>query len=385
MSQVDPAQHTLTSGDLTAPEVAELVAREDLLTNLEGRLAQFLDDQRAQLGLISQDTHTLVDGWSPMLMGGKRLRAAFAYWAWRAYGGTPQSQQVHAMYRIGAALELFQAAALFHDDVMDRSDTRRGIPTAHRAFAAAHGSSNFLGDGDQYGLSTAILLGDLSLVASENEFRAGAAEFDPQAREAAHQHFDDMRTVVTVGQFLDVHAQVAPWTLDLDVAEARALKVIETKTASYSVNSPLQIGAALAGASPGEQAQLKQFGIPVGMAYQLVDDLISMFGDPAVTGKPAGDDLKEGKRTVLVIEALRRLSPSDRTVLQEALGNPDLNDAQVTELISLIEGSGAVQAVKDRVAQLSSQGLETLAGLKIDQTARATLFDLTRTALRRLS
>ena len=372
-----PAKH------LVDRSVTELVATEDLYAQLQDRLTSILATQRASLATLSPDADLLVDAWTPMLMGGKRLRAAFAYWAWRAYGGDRFGPQAPGMIRVCAALELFQAAALFHDDVMDRSDTRRGIPTAHRAFAAAHTSGGLLGDGEQYGLSAAILLGDLSLVVSENEFRAGTRDFDRDHGDSAHTHFDAMRTVVTVGQFLDVHAQVATWSPDLSQAEARALKVIETKTASYSVNSPLQIGAALAGASATEHEALAKFGIPVGMAYQLVDDLLGMFGDPSETGKPAGDDIREGKRTVLIIEALRRVSPADRTRLENSLGDQDLTDEQVRDLIELVRSSGAVEATEARIAELSSRGLAALANLAITGVGADMLNELTRIALSR--
>lgn len=385
MSQPDPAPWAALTPDSQQLKVTELVAQEGLKEALEVRLTAVLAEQRAHLNSISTDANHLVEAWTPMLQGGKRIRAAFAYWAWRAYGGDHTGPLTPAIIRIGAALELFQAAALFHDDVMDRSDTRRGIPTAHRAFATAHKNSESLGDGEQYGLSAAILLGDLSLVASENEFRGGSRSFDPLVADRAHKHFDDMRTVVTVGQFLDVHAQVAPWEDDLAGAEARALTVIETKTASYSVNSPLQIGASFAGISDAESERLKAFGIPVGMAYQLVDDVLGMFGDQAVTGKPSGDDLKEGKRTVLVIEALRVLGAADRTTLQNALGNPNLTDAEVASLIALIKDSGAVEATLARVQQLSHQGLEALAQLDMQESGRSMLYALTQSALRRLS
>lgn len=380
MSQSVPVSLTLPAANMS---VAELVQAEGLKQQLEERLGTVLAEQRDQLSAISTDAHLMIDAWTPMLMGGKRLRAAFAYWAWRAYGGHASAENRSGVLQVCAALEMFQAAALFHDDVMDRSDTRRGIPTAHRSFATTHQQEVLHGDADQYGLSAAILLGDLSLIASENEFRAGAALFPAANALEAHKHFDAMRTVVTVGQFLDVHAQVAQWQDDLTGAETRSLTIIETKTASYSVNSPLQIGASLAGASAQEHEKLRGYGIPVGMAYQLVDDLLGIFGDPEVTGKPAGDDLREGKRTVLVIEALRALSPKDRAVLQDSLGNSELEDSEVTKLITLIKNSGAVEATQQRIDELTAQGLAALASLEIDQTAREVLEQLTSLALRR--
>lgn len=356
---------TINGSSNTLPSDARLLVDVDSLrAGVDARLANILREQSDTLGAISVDSALLVDAWRVLLSGGKRLRAAFAYWGYRVISPdtdlTPKTQE--SLYRVGAALELFQAAALFHDDVMDRSDTRRGNTTAHRAFEKLHVDNQFVGDSAHYGVSTAILLGDLSLVESEKEFREASYAFPEEARLNSHKIFDLMRSTVTVGQFLDVHAQVAPWNTegDYSTAKERAYNIIRTKTSSYSVTHPLLAGAALAGASEEQLRVLEEFAMPVGIAYQLFDDLLGVFGDPETTGKPAGDDLREGKRTVLVLEALERLSNDDRIRLQNALGDATLSDSHVSELISLIASSGARSATEEIVANLAAQGLSHL-------------------------
>lgn len=360
-----------------------LVDREDLRPLVDGRLRAVLSEQAEVLATISADAAPLVDAWSQMLAGGKRLRAAFAYWSWRAHGGRPGTPDAAALVGVGAALELFQAAALFHDDVMDRSDTRRGIPTAHRSFAARHRDSGWSGDADQFGLSSAILLGDLSLVASEDEFLQAVREMPATRTDPARVLFTQMRTEVTVGQYLDMHAQMLPWTDDFDADERRAREVVRSKSARYSVESPILLGAALAGATPEQLEVCSAVGLPLGEAFQLRDDLLGAFGDPATTGKPAGDDLREGKRTLLVVRAMRALDPAARARLASLLGAPDLSAADVDEMQQTIRGTGAPDEVEDLIESLSDAALSALAGSGLDEPAVETLSALARAAVQR--
>lgn len=362
-----------------------LVDVEHVREGVNARLSDVLSEQTVVLGNISSDASALIDAWEVLLSGGKRLRAAFSYWGFRAADGAAElsAPTATSLYRIGAALELFQAAALFHDDVMDRSDSRRGNPTAHKAFQAEHERSAFVGDAEQYGTNTAILLGDLSLVASESEFRDASYAFPQTGRLTAHVLFDSMRTTVTVGQFLDVHAQVAPWDGDYETAKSRAYEIIRTKTSSYSVTHPILIGAALGGASQAQLEQLESFAMPIGVAYQLCDDLLGVFGDPTTTGKPAGDDLREGKRTVLVLEALQRLNEPDRAALQNSLGRFDLSDSEVESLRTLIKDSGAVDAVEAAIDELASQGLAHLERTDFNPVGVEMLTRLAHFALKR--
>ena len=200
-----------------------------------------------------------------------------------------------------SALELVQASALIHDDLMDRSDTRRGEPAVHRRFEARHTAGGWRGGAAAFGDSVAVLLGDLALVWSDELLHASGVAPEDLAR--ARPVFDEMRTEVTVGQYLDLLTQATG-----DTSVELAGKVARYKSAKYTVERPLLFGAALAGAPPELSAAYSAFGLPLGEAFQLRDDVLGVFGDPSETGKPAGDDLREGKRTALVALALREAS-----------------------------------------------------------------------------
>ena len=262
-----------------------------------------------------------------------------------------------ALLRACAALEMLHASALVHDDYMDASDTRRGRPSTHRAFATAHRSASWRGDPEQYGGSAAILLGDLLLSWLDELLRR--CGFPADRVMAGFEVFDDCRTEVITGQFLDVSVQ-ARGRADVDAA----MTVLRYKSAKYSIERPLHIGATLAGARAGDQPdallELSAYGLPLGEAFQLRDDLLGVYGDPAATGKPAGDDLVEGKRTVLVALALDGAPAADAARLDAALGTP-LSDEQVAELRRVIDASGAhahVERVIDDLAALAVDRLE---------------------------
>ena len=189
---------------------------------------------------------------------------------------------------------------------MDNSDTRRGAPSAHRRFETTHGERGWSGDATAFGDSSALLLGDLLLGWSDELFDAGTGMLASREHGlAGRAEFNRMRTEVTAGQYLDILEEASWPTHPETEALSRAHRVIVYKSAKYSVEAPLAIGAALGGATPAQLAALREFGLPLGVAYQLRDDLLGVFGDPEVTGKPAGDDLREGKRTVLIAIARR--------------------------------------------------------------------------------
>jgi geranylgeranyl diphosphate synthase, type I len=344
---------------VTLPATAP-VDVEGVRPRVDALLAETLDAQRPLLARLGRDSVALADAVEQMLSGGKRLRAAFCYWSWRAHGGAADSPAAEAVLRVGAALELFQAAALFHDDVMDDSDTRRGHPAAHRSFADLHGRSGWNGEGRRFGDAAAILLGDLALVASDAEFQRAMSVFPPEAAGVARGVFDLMRTEVTVGQYLDVLAQALPWGADPAADEVRAREVIRAKTARYSVEHPVVLGAALAGADESARARCSAFGLPLGEAFQLRDDLLGVFGDPGTTGKPAGDDLREGKRTVLVARAMAAGDAEQRRLLGSHLGVRDLGDDDVEALAAMIRGTGAADEVEQLISALSDEGFGAL-------------------------
>jgi len=347
--------------------------RAGLRPRVDKALAVFLATQRARLLAIDEVLADVADALDDfVLLGGKRLRPAFAYWGYRGAGGGDSEQVVAAV----AALELVQASALIHDDLMDRSDTRRGEPAIHRRFAARHAAAGWGGDGEAFGDSAAVLLGDLALVWSDELLHTSGVEPADLAR--ARPVFDEMRTEVTVGQYLDVLTQATA-----DTSLDRAGKVARFKSAKYTVERPLLLGAALAGAPAEVHDAYSAFGLPLGEAFQLRDDVLGVFGDPAQTGKPAGDDLREGKRTYLVAAAFAGLDDSGRTELDAGLGDQGLDFDGVTRLRALIRASGALAATERRIDELMAASLAALDKARIDEEAREVLHRLADAATRR--
>ncbi|MCW2846056.1 MAG: Polyprenyl synthetase [Marmoricola sp.] len=340
--------------------------------DIESALQDFIRTQARWLDRLGPDAQRLVEHARVSVSGGKRFRAAFCWWGHHAVA---EPTDRVALLRACASLELLHASALVHDDYMDASDVRRGRPATHRAFEQLHREHGWSASAEQYGASAAILLGDLLLSWSDELLRTSGLPADRVLD--ALGYFDLTRSEVVTGQFLDVSAQ-ARGAADVDTA----MTVLRYKSAKYSIERPLHIGAALAGASPGMITQLSRFGLPLGEAFQLRDDLLGVFGDPAVTGKPAGDDLIEGKRTVLVSLALDALPPADAKVLDAGLGTA-LTPDQVEQLCRLIDDSGAREQVEDVISQLTDRSLAALAAADITDRARGVLAGLAAEATQR--
>ena len=351
---------------------------EDLRARVQKALDDHLSVQARRLDDVSPDLGTLMECITELLRGGKRLRPAFCYWGWRGVGA-PDGE---AIVTAAAALELFQAAALLHDDVMDGSDTRRGRPATHRRMANLHRGNGWTGDGEQFGESAAILAGDLCLSWSDEMFSRSGLPVDALWR--GREVFDLMRTQLMGGQFLDVLEQVLT-EADGGGTVERARRVIHFKSAKYSIEHPLLIGGALAGASPELMASYSAFGLPLGEAFQLRDDVLGVFGDPAETGKPAGDDLREGKRTVLVALALEAASPGESAAVRQRLGDPRLDFDGVQSLRQILVATGALEQVEQMIADLVATSHAALARSDVAEPARGALTGLVHAATARHS
>ncbi|MEU7620113.1 polyprenyl synthetase family protein [Micromonospora rifamycinica] len=349
------------------------VDRAGLRQRVDKALTEFLAGRRSWMAGIDEALTPVAEAIEGFVLGGgKRLRPAFAYWGFRGAGGVDADQVVTAL----AALEFFQASALIHDDLMDRSDTRRGEPAVHRRFAARHRATGWNGDPDGFGDAAAILLGDLCLVWSDELLHS--AGLDPRTAARARPVFDEMRAEVTVGQYLDVLTQATG-----EVSLERAGKVARYKSAKYTVERPLLLGGALAAASADVCTAYSAYGLPLGEAFQLRDDVLGVFGDPAQTGKPAGDDLREGKRTYLVAAAVEAADQAGRDLLLGRLGDPALDEDGVTRLRELISATGALARTEQRIVTLTDTALAALSGVDLDTEARQALVDLAIAATRR--
>ncbi|WP_209915895.1 bifunctional (2E,6E)-farnesyl/geranyl diphosphate synthase [Mycolicibacterium lutetiense] len=357
----------------SAPSTVELAGA------VTDQLRDYLRERRHDSEYIGTDYAELTEALEEfVLRGGKRMRPAFAYWGWRAVIEPADRPAGPDVLRFFAALELLQACALVHDDVIDDSDTRRGLPTVHRLFADRHRDRNWHGSSRQFGLSAAILAGDLALSWADDI--VASADIPADAQQRVQQVWRHIRTEVLGGQYLDIVAESSGAE-----SVASAMNVNTYKTASYTVARPLQLGAAAAADRPDVQQIFHQVGNDLGVAFQLRDDVLGVFGDPAVTGKPSGDDLRSGKRTVLLAEALELADKSDpaaAALLRTSVGT-ELSDAQVGDLCQAIESVGALAAVEAHIELLTNRALDTLAAAPIHAQAKTGLAEIARFAANR--
>jgi geranylgeranyl diphosphate synthase, type I len=361
----------------TLPRIT--LADSGLRHAVEGTLQDFLASRTAlldrvdpALGGFARTARDLVLG------GGKRLRPTFAYWGWRGVAGP--HEPVGPLLPALAALELMHTFALVHDDVMDESATRRGAPTAHRIFARQHRSAGRRGDPARFGSTAAILVGDLCLVWAD-QLLARAA-LSAATLLGVRACYDRMRVEAVAGQYLDVLGEAQPhaWSVD------RALLVARHKTASYTVHRPLQFGLALAGRPRADveaaEDAYQRYGVAVGEAFQLRDDVLGVYGDPAATGKPAGDDLRAGKPTTLLMLAHQLATPAQRaelctapagaTIPADGSGGPTPLDRRAR----LVAATGALARVEALIRQRVTEGVAALDEAPIHPDARAALADL---------
>ncbi|WP_345750621.1 polyprenyl synthetase family protein [Microbacterium rhizophilus] len=363
-----------------------MTASLPLVEAISQRLDSFTQGRRDEAADLGDEGRGFLDHAAASLRGGKRLRARFCWWGWRGVAGTDDaaSPDADAVVGAAAALEIFQAAALVHDDLIDNSDTRRGRPSAHRALEAAHRAAGWSGDAQAYGRAGSVLLGDLLVAWSDDLLEESLAQLgSPAAAAAARTEYARMRRDVTVGQFLDV-AEESAWSTAADDAHAdRALRVASYKSARYSVQQPLVIGGALAGGDDARLAALAAFGHPLGMAFQLRDDVLGVFGDTAETGKPAGDDLREGKRTALVAFARAAATPGERVRFDELLGDAAMTEQDVAWLRERIRATGSLERVEHLISGYAAEADAALDAADLEPGATAELRALARAAVER--
>lgn len=341
-----------------------------LVDLVDQRLQAFLAQRTSELEAISPELEHLTDYIQGLLGSGKRFRARFCYWGWRAIGeprdgadvtgGVETLEDVEAVLALAMSLEVFHAAALIHDDIMDNSDTRRGKPAAHRGFEAFHVKQNFAGDPAHFGRSTALLMGDLLLAWSDDLLTTALANTHSGIANATRSEFTKMRQEVTVGQYLDIQEEAAWVRTEQSERLHRALTVVTYKSAKYSMEAPLLIGASLAGADDSHREALQKFGLPLGIAFQLRDDLLGVFGDSEVTGKPSGDDLREGKRTVLIALAEAQMPTTPQRLFNELLGDRSLTHEQISVMQNSLQETGAPERVEEMIAGYVAEALEAL-------------------------
>ncbi|MGZ4621596.1 MAG: polyprenyl synthetase family protein [Blastococcus sp.] len=355
-----------TQDDESAPPLAA-AAVDRIRAAVSDALGDFLDRQRDVLAAMDPALEPIVDEVRALAAGGKRLRPSFAYWGWRGAAGTGEGREDDAaVLRAVAALEFVHASALVHDDVMDGARTRRGRPATHIGFAARHSTHDLVGDGVMFGTGAAILVGDLTLVWSDELLRCSGLSSAALGR--ARPVWDTMRTEVTAGQYLDL-LRAAGGLPGPD----GALTVARYKSAGYTVQRPLQLGAAIAGAGPDVVEACTAIGLPLGEAFQLRDDVLGVFGDPEVTGKSADDDLREGKQTLLIALAEQETDDDGRRLLADVLGDPIAGTEQFDAVRRLLETTGARARVEARIRERTSEARDAIAAAPLAAEARAAL------------
>lgn len=335
-------------------------------STIDSILFSFLDIKNAELTHICAPLSRLADLAESYCAGGKRLRPAFCYWGWRA--ASADALVPAGLLAACAGFELLHAGILAHDDVLDGSDLRRGLPSAHRAFESDFAARHQPGDAaQQYGKAQAVIFGD-ELICWADELVVND-ETDPAALSSALPYWRAVRTEVNAGQFLDMANQHAMLD-ELSPLDAARL-VLEIKTSRYTVTRPLQFGAAIGGASEEFLAGLAEFGNPLGRAFQLRDDLLGVLADAETTGKPAGDDLREGKATVLLAEALASSPEADE--LRSLVGKRDMDASALARARKIITDSGAVAVIEAEIASNYDQAMSALNELGVHKNAQIAL------------
>ncbi|MFI5687577.1 polyprenyl synthetase family protein [Streptomyces sp. NPDC051636] len=348
---------------------------------VEDALRRFFADRRSEaveIGAACADAVTELETY--VLRGGKRVRPAFAWLGWLGAGGEAEGPTADAVVRIGAALELFHASALVHDDVIDAAPTRRGARAAHVMFADRHRDRCWSGDAELFGTGAAILIGDLAQGWADDLVHTSGLPAPAQAR--VSPVWSALRAEVLHGQLLDLTAEAAG-DEDIDTP----LRVNQYKTASYTVARPLHIGAAIAGADAGLVGVYRTFGHDIGVAFQLRDDLLGVFGTPEETGKPSGGDLIQGKRTVLFAAALKyadERDPDAAKFLRTRIGT-QLTDDELRAMRAIITDVGAVGHVERDIARLTDRAVAALRASSATDYAKDQLTAMAISATQRTS
>lgn len=352
-----PPEVSPTLGDVVPPPCLAIVAGR-----VEARIRQLVDTEARRWGAVDPDLAEPVEALGRLILaGGKRLRPAFFYWGLVTAGGDPDDPVIDD---VGAALELLHAFALAHDDVVDDSSTRRGRPAVHMDFTDRHQRERWRGEGRRFGEGVAVLVGDLAHVYADMLVTGLPGP--------AVAVWNELRVELNMGQFLDVSG-----TARGAVDEATAWRITRLKSAKYTIERPLHLGAAAADGLDRLSDTFTRYGVPLGEAFQLRDDVLGVFGDQVLTGKPVGDDLREGKPTPLLAAACRRADAPGRLILNR-VGDPHLTPADIRTIQTLLVDCGALAEVEAAILRRRAEALSALAlleGSEVPADRRATVVE----------
>jgi geranylgeranyl diphosphate synthase type I len=349
--------------------------RDGLRRRVDQALETLLERQLDDIGFLGDELAPIAAALRQfVLRGGKRIRPAFVYWGYRGAGGAGGAA-ADPVVLAACAVELLHVCALIHDDIMDGSRVRRGQPAVHVRFADLHQASRWRGEPESFGEGAAILMGDLAFTWADAGLTGSGLA--PERLVAALEVFNVLRSEMMGGQYLDLVAAQRG-----EVDEAAVHRVLIYKSGKYTVERPLHMGATM-GVPAGDGARLdavraaySAYGVPLGEAFQLRDDVLGVFGAPEVTGKPAGDDLREGKETFLILRTRQRSGPAGRRLLESSLGDAKLSDDAVEALRGLIADCGALDETEARIGALVTQARTALATDALEPEAGAALDEL---------
>jgi geranylgeranyl diphosphate synthase type I len=333
----------------------------DVASRVDKRLEALLAAERERWAKVDADLVPPIDEIARLVLaGGKRLRPAFCFWGFVGAGGDPTDELV---IDAGAALELLHAFALFHDDVMDGSLTRRGEPTTNAKFEASHGANKLAGESRRFGDGVAILVGDLAYVYSDQLMRNAS----PQAWTI----WNELRIELNFGQYLDMLGSAMN-----ERRREKAERICRYKSGKYTIERPLHLGALLAAPTRDDLIPvLSTYGLPLGDAFQMRDDVLGAFGDTAITGKPVGDDLREGKPTPLMAIATARANAAQLKELQ-LVGNQDLTPAQIARVQEVIRETGALDELETVITRLTDEAIAAVQNVPFAQSVRDEMITL---------
>ncbi len=345
-------------------------------TRFDAWLAAFVAERRAIAAARDGGLDEFLSGVQDYaLRPGKRIRPFLVEAGYLAGGGARYDD----VMPVAAAAEMLHVFALAHDDVMDRSDLRRGLPTAHRMWEAWHGKHGLRGDAAHFGVSAALLIGDLALALSDTLI--DSARLDSERREAVRDVWNTMREEVIEGQFLDVVASSRP----APAPEQDIWSILSLKSGKYTLERPLHLGAAAAGADDSVFAAFTSFGIPLGRAFQIKDDILGLFGDEVATGKPVDSDIREGKSTLLISRAYETSDEAGRDLLRRVWGDDAASPADVEKVREIVTSTGARRYAEQTAERLVREALDALAAARIGADWRETLGGMAHFILTRAS
>ncbi len=345
---------------MTAP--AAPASLSAIAARVEARLAEVLAPEEARWAEFDPDLAEPVGEIGRLMLGGgKRLRPAFCHWGYVGAGGDGADRIVADA---GAAFELMHSFALFHDDVMDAAESRRGQPTTHTVFADQHLAEGWAGEARRFGEGVAILVGDLAFVYAD-QLLAGA---NPQAWAI----WNELRIELNIGQLLDIVGSVRN-----ERRLHKAERICRYKSGKYTIERPLHLGAVLAAPQRALELlpALSAYGLPLGDAFQMRDDVMGAFGDPEVTGKPVGGDLREAKPTPLMAHAVAAATAAQAEVLA-LVGRTDLTDLDVARVQQAIIDTGALAKLESTIESLTAEAVAAIGRAPITDQAREELIVL---------